>query len=137
MLVLKKLLFYRRGRFAVGGGGGPTVEGWGVRRDGTRVDTTGPSGGTLRPALIGGLVQSWVGVVLPGRDDARVRARIAARLELAASSLPSGAAARVREAADADPLFVVGGIELATGLEATIWFDPRPLAGRRTPGIRE
>ncbi len=116
---------YRRGWLAAGVGAGPTIEAWGVRADGSRADTTGPDGGR-RPPLIGVLAQGHVGVVFPRSDaDADVRARIAAHLQLSASALPSGAAARVVESPGGPAVFVAGGVEATTGVDATVWFGVR------------
>ena len=119
---------YRRGLLAAGVGAGPTLEAWGVRADGSRTGVTGPDGGR-RPPLIGVLAQGHVGAVFPKDDSARVHARIAAHLQLAASGLPSGAAARVVEVPGGPAVFIAGGIEATAGLDATVWFGVR----RRRP----
>jgi hypothetical protein len=115
---------YRRRVLVLGAAAGPSGEGWGVRDSGGRASSTGPDG-ARRPGLVGIVAQSYVGVLLPARPEAAVRVRLAARFELAASALPSGAAARVLDAATLSaPLFVAGGVESSVGVELGLWWRP-------------
>lgn len=117
---------YRRKRFELLTSAGLSFETWRVRQAGDGVYYAEP-GADIRPLLIGGLVRVAPGVRLtPGR---RVALRLGAWLELAGSVLPTGAAARL-SATEHDsnaprPLFGLGGLELAMGVELAAWFTLR------------
>jgi hypothetical protein len=118
---------YRRSRFELLTSAGLSFETWRVRQAGDGVYYAEP-GADTRPLLIGGLVRAAPGVRLaPGR---RVAVRLGAWLELAGSVLPTGAAARLSATThDGNapiPLFALGGLELAIGVELAAWFTLRP-----------
>jgi hypothetical protein len=122
---------YRRDRFELLTSAGLSFETWRVRQAGDGVYYAEP-GADTRPLLIGGLVRVAPGARLtPGR---RVALRLGAWLELAGSVLPTGAAARLsatrHDGAAPLPLFALGGLELAMGVELAAWFTLRRPAKR-------
>lgn len=116
----------RRGRFEALLAAGLSLETWRVRQQGDPVYYAEP-GADIRPLLLGGLVRAAPGVRLVAGP--RLALRLGAWLELAASVLPTGAAARLsrtrHDGAATTPLFALGGIELAMGLELAAWFTLR------------
>lgn len=115
----------RRRRFELLTAAGLSFETWRIRQAGDRVDYAEP-GADTRPLLIGGLVRAAPGVRFGGRN---VAVRLGAWLELAASLLPTGAAARLarthHDGAPPTPRFALGGVELAMGVELATWFTLR------------
>ena len=117
---------HRRRRFELLAAAGLSFETWRVRQAGDGVYYAGPTADT-RPLLIGALVRAAPGVRLAASP--RVAVRLGAWLELATSFLPSGAAARLsathHDGQPPSPLFALGGVELAMGLELSAWFTLR------------
>jgi hypothetical protein len=115
----------RRGRFEGHLGVAFTLETWHVGRAGAPVYYREP-GASLRPLLVGAALRAAPGLRLAlGRG---VALRLAAWVELAAGALPGGGAARLSRVADAGPpvpVFAVGGLELATGVELGVWLPAR------------
>lgn len=122
---------WRRGGFEMAALAGPTLETWQVTRRGApvRYAVSSPDGASL---LFGGLARLALGgrVRPPGRS---LSLRLGAFVEVAGSARGSGRAARIART-DAQgaqvPLFVLGGVELALGLEVELWLalvrKPRP-----------
>lgn len=103
----------RRGRFDLRLAAGFTVEPWLVTHGGRRVrlgDATPPA------PLLGGHLRVTPSFALPGPF------RLGLFAELAASAAPSGNAVRI--SLDDRPLFVLGGLEAAIGLELSLRLDP-------------
>lgn len=117
---------WRSGDFGVAAVLGPTVEPWAVRSSGSatrpipvataRTTPLWGAAAAVTPALFRQLTPS-------------LRLRLGLRLELATSVLSSGAAGRVLsyefEAPRPRTLFGFGGLELATGVELTLWIASR------------
>ena len=117
---------HRRARLELLTSAGLSFETWRVRQAGDGVYYAEP-GADTRPLLIGALVRVAPGVRLtPGR---RVAVRLGAWLELAGSWLPTGASARLartyHDGQPPTPVFALGGLELAMGLELAAWFTLR------------
>jgi hypothetical protein len=117
---------HRRARFELLASAGLSFETWRVRQAGDGVYYAEP-GADTRPLLIGALARAAPGVRLTrGR---RVALRLGAWLELAGSWLPTGAAARLartrHDGQPPTPVFALGGLELAIGLELAAWFTLR------------
>jgi len=111
---------WQRERFGVATVIGPTIEPWRVRHDGAVVKAE-PLGSAKASPLFGMLV-----AVTPAlRFDvaSRVAMGLGLRTELAVAVLRSGAAGRVL---GPTVLFGVGGLELTTALELTVWIGSRP-----------
>jgi len=117
---------HRRARLELLTSAGLSFETWRVRQAGDGVYYAEP-GADTRPLLIGALARVAPGVRLtPGR---RVAVRLGAWLELAGSWLPTGASARLarthHDGQPPTPVFALGGLELAMGLELAAWFTLR------------
>ncbi len=116
----------RRGGFELVALAGASLETWQVTRRGAPVvyAASGPDGASL---LLGGLAR----LALGGRVAARQRplsARFGGFVELAGSARSSGRAARIsrRSAEGAQAtVFVLGGAELAIGVEVELWIGLR------------
>ncbi|MEM9457340.1 MAG: hypothetical protein AAGF11_24385 [Myxococcota bacterium] len=117
---------WRSGEFGVAAVLGPTVEPWAVRSSGSattplpvenaRATPLWGAAAAVTPALFRALTPS-------------LRLRLGLRLELATSVLSSGAAGRILSDEPEQPrpqtLFGFGGLEVATGVELTLWIAPR------------
>jgi hypothetical protein len=100
---------------------GPTVEVWGARRAGERATFDPTAVDATRP-LLGGMLR-----VSPGWRSEPRRGRaygVGGFAELAAASVMSTGVARivVQDAVTGPRTGRVGGVEVAAGLEASIWF---------------
>lgn len=115
----------RRGAFELAAQLGPTLETWQVREGGAPVTyaTTSASGASL---LFGGLARAAVGGRVRGD---RVSARIGGYVELAGSVRGSGRVPRIARGAGQAPVFVLGGAELAIGVEVELWVALRRARG--------
>ena len=109
---------YRRGNFELVTLAGPSVEPWLVTDSGSLTATRRSGGDRGTAPLLGGLVSAMPGFLL---TRPRFTLRIGARLDFAASLLPSGRAAAIKQSAPERTLFTFGGPELTTALAATLW----------------
>lgn len=121
----------RRRALEVSALAGVSLETWQVSEDGVPVAyaAAGPGGASL---LIGGLARVAVGGrVVAGRTTSL---RLGAFVEAAGSARSSGRAAQIARMHDVAPVFVLGGVELALGLELELWFAlrSRQVASRST-----
>lgn len=132
---------WRRGAFELAALAGVALETWQLRQRGAPVTYTasGPDGPAV---LLGGLARLAPGARLsPARRALALR--LGAFVELAAGARGSGRAAQLATSdghGAASPRFVLGGAELALGLELELWFrliKPGPRARpRRAPPAR-
>ncbi|MCA9709669.1 MAG: hypothetical protein KDK70_27775, partial [Myxococcales bacterium] len=118
---------WRQGGFGVAAVIGPTVEPWAVRSDGQQE--------SLVPVASARATPLWgaAAAITPAfhrQLTPTLRLRLGVRLDLATSVLASGAAGRVLVAAPEGTapkaVLGLGGVELATSVEATLWIGPRP-----------
>lgn len=117
---------WRGPRFGVTAVAGPTAEPWTLRTDGNRVDAQ-PLGDSSASPLWGAMAAVTPNVrfsVAPA-----VALQLGLRTELGVSVLSSGSAARLVETepgSEPQRVFSLGGMELSTALELTVWFGPSP-----------
>lgn len=114
---------FRRGRFEMLSVAGASAQPWFVRgRDGSQSLRSGQDDRSVS-AVWGGFVQTSPGVLL---DAGRARVRIGPMLRLsgAGTTQGGGGIARVLRQTDDGPqtLFRIGGLELTTGLDVTLWW---------------
>jgi hypothetical protein len=108
----------RRGRFELVAAAGPSVEPWLVTIRGSLEPTRSADDGPAMAPLLGGLVSTSPGVHIA---RPRFALRVGARVDLAASVLPSGRAAAIRRSTPSRTLFTFGGTELMLGLGVALW----------------
>ncbi|MCB9715633.1 MAG: hypothetical protein H6712_17320 [Myxococcales bacterium] len=119
---------WRGERFGVAAVAGPTVEPWTVRRLGTPTGVSAADQTSATP-LWGAMMA--VTPSLRWRVAPTLALALGLRTELATGVLGSGASARVLGLDPAEPpetsptvLFTLGGLELSTALELTVWIAP-------------
>jgi len=118
---------WRSGNFGVEASAGPTVEPWAVRSDGASQAPVPLGSGRATPlwGAAAALTPS-----LSRQLSASLRLRLGLRVDLAASAMSSGAVGRLLTQAPGEPAEAqlgLGGLELSTGLELTLWIaPPRP-----------
>lgn len=113
----------RRGRFELLSVAGASAQPWLVRgRNGSESLRSGQDDRSVS-AVFGGFVQTSPGVLLRA-GEARVRIGPMLRLSGAATTQGGGGIARVLQQTEDGPqaLFRIGGLELTTGLEVTLWW---------------
>jgi len=112
---------WRRGSFELVALAVATIEPWFVTRDGTPEHLTGQQ--ETRSLLIGAAMIASPGFHVQPRSAPRINLRLGVHAELAASVLPSGAAARVYSGGSSSAAFTLGGFEISLGADFTLWFE--------------
>ncbi len=116
---------WRSGGFGVAAVIGPTVEPWSVRSDGTAQNPVPLGTGRATPlwGAAAAVTPAFHRQLTPS-----LRLRLGVRLDVATSVLGSGGAVRVLgyppDAPLPEPLFGLGGLELSTGVELTLFIAP-------------
>ncbi|MGH1348574.1 MAG: hypothetical protein ACRBN8_43915 [Nannocystales bacterium] len=102
------------------------VEPWWLRRDGDAAPLVHEDEPVSRQPLLGGGVRLSPGVLLDQGWDARVRGRLGALVDLDASVIPDDGGRSLILSAQTEsgstPFARLGGVELALGLDFTLWF---------------
>ncbi len=105
---------HRDGHLELAGLVGVSVEPWRLREAGDPV-SLGAS------PLLGGFASLALGYHTQARK--RLAVRVGGRLEFAGSALSSGRVPEIRRATEVTPTLVLGGFELALGLDLTLWIS--------------